>query len=274
MLGNFLLTETLEGVGVDSTVAWARHPTGRVLVFVNGFGGRAVATWSSFLSLLSREPRLAGWDLVFYGYDGLHTRAVASAGLFRQFLAELQASPQRMYERSQAVASARGQHPPAYSSIVIAAHSLGAVVARRALVDLWRAPETRHVADLARLLLFAPAHRGATLRRWAQASPMGVLDGLLPLMHLLGRFAVLDDLEIGSPTLQDLAADLLAYHRAPRAAGLRARAVFHAEHERIVELGDLPPDGPAVILNGVDHNSICKPEGDRRQALDGLLAHL
>lgn len=274
MLSNFLLTEELPDVGVHSTVAWARKPQGKVLIFVHGFGGSAVATWSSFLSLLSQEPKLAGWDVIFYGYDGLHTRAIASAHLFRKFLTNLRCSPKAMYERSGCPESARQVHPATYTETVIAAHSLGAVVSRRAMLDIHRSPPTQNWANTVRLVLFAPAHKGATVRKWVEASPLGALSCVVPLLHVFGKLAVLDDLQIGSSTLTDLAADLASQYNPATSANLRAAAVFHAEREIVVELAALLPDLPATIMQGCDHNTICKPSFSQRDSFDALVVNL
>src|SRR5437870_10549959 len=70
----------------DVRALFAINPSGRAVVFVHGYGGDALKSWSDFHQLLPRRPECARRDLFFYGYDGLYSELIASAGLFREFL--------------------------------------------------------------------------------------------------------------------------------------------------------------------------------------------
>ena len=84
------LPETLgDAFGKGTTAQWAANPEGKAIIFVHGFQGEALDTWTDFPTLLTSDARLAGVDLLFYGYDGLYTQAGSSSLLFLQFLEQL-----------------------------------------------------------------------------------------------------------------------------------------------------------------------------------------
>src|SRR5437016_4078816 len=72
---------------------WSQHPAGKVVVFVHGYSGSTLGTWSEFESFLPLEPKAAAYDLVFYGYDGVYSDLYGSAVSLYTFLANLLAAP-------------------------------------------------------------------------------------------------------------------------------------------------------------------------------------
>lgn len=123
------------GPGARSTAFWAYEPTGDVVVFVHGFNGHPLRSWMEFpIHLPSLRP---GADLIFYGYDGRYASVVASALILEQFLSSLMSSPaalvnptvQKHLHRSDSFR---------YRRLFLIAHSLGAVVTRRALLEAAR----------------------------------------------------------------------------------------------------------------------------------------
>ena len=129
---------------------------GRLVVFIHGYGGDAVRTWSMFDLLLQQEGGLRGVDLLFYGYDARWSELVASTGLFHSFLTVLMGSPAEVLNSSLSAAQARTPRFR-YLSAVICAHSLGAVLARGALLGA-----TREHADWTKIIDWS-----STLRRTA-----------------------------------------------------------------------------------------------------------
>src|SRR5215204_6590829 len=85
MLPNHYMDVPLE-YGEGSIAYFSRAPTGTALVFVHGFNGNALTAWERMHELLPREDKIAGVDVVFYGYRSLKARALNSANLLRQFL--------------------------------------------------------------------------------------------------------------------------------------------------------------------------------------------
>ena len=141
--------------GVATNAHWAVAQPLNVLVFVHGFFGHAVNTWTSFPEMLLADARMAGTDIVFYGYDGKFRQAGNSALELLNFLRKLAEQPWTLSSSG----IGRSRKDPGYVRIVIAAHSLGAVITRRALLDASRAGALW--LDRVRVVLFAPAHNGA-----------------------------------------------------------------------------------------------------------------
>src|SRR6266849_3242457 len=84
------------GPAFRSVAFWAIEPRGDLIVFVHGFNGNAVSTWTEFHTLLPHEARCSSSDIVFYGYDGLRAYARVSAALFADFLDALASNPARV----------------------------------------------------------------------------------------------------------------------------------------------------------------------------------
>jgi len=255
---HFIWHQPLPNHGLDTRAWWSCEPGGQALVFVHGFGGRPLATWSQFTSLLARQPSCAHHDIFFFGYDGKHTEVVASAGQFRDFLNDLMASPKDMYLRSGAAAAGRAKHHRTYSKVVVVGHSLGAVVARRALLDAYNDSTHRRWARKVNLLFFAPAHVGAKLFSLVQLSPLGVALSVVPLAQLAGKYLALDDLKEGSRALQDLKDDLRREFGVGK-PNLKAIRVVHAINDPIVRNATLFPDPAPQRESGCNHLSVCKP---------------
>jgi hypothetical protein len=270
MTANLMMTEALprEWSKWGSCVAWAWKP--HAFVFVHGFGGHAVDTWGGFRSLIAGSPELAGWDVFFYGYDGVHARAQTSASIFRQFLTNTIEDPEHTYRSTAAAPAARSNHPEVYEKIILVCHSLGSAVARRALLQLYQLnPRPPWVANI-ELALYAPAHAGASTLDWLRASPLAVLSTLIPLGNLLGKLSVLNDLKPSSVFLSKLAEDVIAEYESGGKPNLRAKKVVHAEYDSVVDVQEFPPDPPPVIIQGTDHCSVCKPTFDFPRPFDEL----
>ena len=73
----------------DVRAFFSVNPTGKAILFIHGYTGDALKTWTDFPALLPQNPKFAGHDLFFYGYDGLRAPVGSSASLFRQFLEKL-----------------------------------------------------------------------------------------------------------------------------------------------------------------------------------------
>lgn len=247
--------------GVGTSAHWAKAPSQSALVFVHGFFGHAVTTWTSFPELLLADSRLRDVDIIFYGYDGRRRQAGNSALEFLQFLTKLAEEP------SKVSASGLGRSSTAqpYRRLVIAAHSLGAVIVRRALLDAARANPSW--LERVRLVLFAPAHNGAYAAVLASAFIsdqdwfLGKLAGAVTQYNI----PLLEDLKPDSVVirrLQDETRQALAKAQAvdPNAspAHLVPRAVVWANDDRVVINQPFESDPLALLWDG-DHAHVCKP---------------
>src|SRR5260370_16772791 len=175
-----------------STGLWAATPrqTGKAILFIHGFNGEAVSTWTEFERFLLREPKCQDRDIVFFGYDGLKTYAEVSAQEFGKFLDRLCADPHSIF-RASFPNSVRRDKGFAYGDVLVVAHSLGAVISRRALLNAF--DTKKNWLSKIRLVLFAPAHNGTRAVGWISS----VLTGFVPQ---LGGLSALFERNFRPPT--------------------------------------------------------------------------
>jgi pimeloyl-ACP methyl ester carboxylesterase len=268
-----------------SRVLLANQNANTALLFVHGWGGSASGTWEDFQRAVRFSPETAAADAFFLNYPTRRTTVPFCAGEARRFLRDLLHDPANtMVNGSLPRGVARRAPGIRYDRVVVIAHSMGAVVVRRALLDLDR-PDAANALDDAdrakiRLLFFAPAHTGSTL-------PLLIASGLgldaVPGAKMLGellsvRYRSLRDLAIGSRFLGKLAGDNAAARERRQAAGASTghliAFVFHAENDKVVEQDDFDLDPPLDGVMDKHHRSLCKPDETYRKPVAGLLAVL
>jgi pimeloyl-ACP methyl ester carboxylesterase len=256
----------------DGTKAYlAKNPNGKVVVFVHGFYGHAINTWTDFQSLLLAEsdPRCQGCDFIFYGYDGVYTPAANSAALLQQFLKVLLTTPGAVLNPL-VLPAARRPAAFQYADALIVAHSLGAVVSRRAVVDGHRAGDAW--VKMVRLAFFAPAHMGANVIELVSEAltSLPYIGGILA-PFIKHKAAVLNDLQAGSPTLNLLLQDVQQELAKGPAPHLLAK-VWSAEWENVVNVARFPPDpSVATVIRRRRHVNVCKPTSRDLQAVQEVL---
>lgn len=266
--------------GENSVLFLSSKPADLGIVFIHGFGGNATSTWRGFEDLSST---LKGWDVFFYGYSSWAGQANSHAEEFRRFISGLFRQPQATHSELRR----------RYRHILIVAHSLGAVVTRRALLNAGLLEES--YLDKVSFVLFAPAHRGGTeivqtypkaldaLSRFLDFSPGDVVAGTVGSLGEVSVAKCLRDMVTNSLTLGQLESDTLEQYRAvkqddPRAIPrhLVARKVVFGHGEDIVDanrfcfdpVAEFYPtpvkDGffnglKARYVPGYDHLAVCKP---------------
>jgi pimeloyl-ACP methyl ester carboxylesterase len=122
------------------------------VLFVHGFTGDVQGTWGRIPEFLHAEPKLAGWDLLGFGYQSRRGFDIlnlwsADAGL-EEISTELQTAVSLLQ----------------YDRLALVAHSMGGLVLQRALV---RYPELRQ--RVSQVILFGTPSAGlvkATLASW------------------------------------------------------------------------------------------------------------
>lgn len=239
-----LVTQLADG---RSKMISCRKPARHCILFVHGFNGDAIDTWKGFDSIALNDPDLAETDLIFFGYDGVRSNALAASS----FLFDLLDS---------AMTDATALHPirsspPNYESCVLAAHSLGALVTRWALI---RANQQKLPwLDKIRYILFAPAHSGGII-----VDSVTELLGSNPISAFIGsaakvRIPLLLELKPGSPILKSLE-DHIRIAVASGCTSLQARRVLIAEHEEIVSNLPFPGDPFPTAIRGATHTSVSK----------------
>ena len=282
MDGHFLFDFDLPTYGVNTCVWWAHNPKGKALVFVHGFAGQALATWSGFPSRLCGAPECEGWDIFFFGYDGRHTEAASSATLLGRLLDAMTSSPTNVFNESGVSLKTSRAHPRTYGRIVLVAHSLGAVVSRRAMLDGYARKPLAEWARNVELFLFAPAHLGAHIALLVREIFGPLAGGLVAIAQALKKYRFLRDLDA---TLGK-AGSLERFHTllhdtykdtSPNAANLSAIGLVWKLNDTIVTNDRLPPDpaiDPKNVLADCTHSTVCKPTDSFEQPFSLLIAKL
>ncbi|MEP6780479.1 MAG: alpha/beta hydrolase [Gemmatimonadaceae bacterium] len=248
-------------------VLLAIKPNRKTVIFVHGFSGDAVETWSDFHILLPAKPISEGRDLFFFGYDGLRVGMIPSATIFRNFLTRLLDQTDQ-FLNTNLPESAKRPLGFRYDEVTIVAHSLGAVVARRALLDATRKSEP-WVANI-KLVLFAPAHKGAKLAELALEAASA-----FSFMRLFSAYAKYKSPLIAEllPTSPQLAALLIETTNACANGAcdhLVAKMVIIAEYDDVVNPDTFANDPPPEIIPDSTHTSVCKPRKDFQLPLEFL----
>lgn len=262
-----LLSRPLEADS-DVQAIFSVNPARKALLFIHGYTGDALKTWTDFPALIPQNPKFTGHDLFFYGYDGLRAPVGSSASLFRQFLEKLLGNTADILNES--------LRPPfhraadfEYDDFLIVAHSLGAVVTRRALIDATKtgAAWVRRV----RFVLYAPAHKGAKIGQLAleAVSSFGFLKWFSSAAKIVSP--LIDELNPEkSDLLEKLQQSTLDLCTAGQNGHLVARKVIWAERENVVLNEDFGNDPLGQAIRGTTHTSVCKPKAGFREPLTCL----
>ncbi|UVC09295.1 alpha/beta hydrolase [Rhizobium sp. TH2] len=228
---------------------WSVKPAKTCLIFVHGYGGRALETWGDLKDLLLESPSIDQCDIVFLGYESRSKQASASSALIYNAV-------NRIVDHTNDILELSGTDIRSddfeYENVVLVGHSLGGVLVRDVLINLHR--EGKSWANRSKIMLFAPAHSGAIALDLV--SRAGLLSSLLRPIEivLFATSPVLRDMEIESPYLTGLrerARDL-----GPLAA---ARFVVHATGDSVVSSNQFCADPMSVFYSNQDHISCCKP---------------
>jgi pimeloyl-ACP methyl ester carboxylesterase len=269
----------------QSQVLLCRRSPKQAIVFVHGWGGGSLSTWETFPQAVSTMAEAAAADAFLLDYPSTTSTVAFCASKLRSFLLDLVRRPvARIIAGSLPESVPQRKLGERYERIIIVAHSMGAVISRRALLNLDTAVDDGGLSDdeLARfrLLLFAPAHCGSRI-------PLLIGSGLgidfLPGAALVGAaaslwFSSLGDLDKDSEAIRKLATDnaRLREERQGRGASvthLRAR-VHHARNDKVVFQDDFDRDPAFEPVMRQNHRSVCKPVAryvDPLEALRGIL---
>jgi pimeloyl-ACP methyl ester carboxylesterase len=251
----------------DVTALFAVEPNRKAVLFIHGFSGDAVNTWSHFPQMIPATRSFAGHDLFFYGFDGLWADMISSAAMFRSFLDRMFKNVSKMSNENLPLLV---QRAPVfdYDELIIVAHSLGAVVARRALLDA--TTQQKPWVIRTKLVLYAPAHNGAPAAELALEAAANI--PFLGKFISAGKFVspLIRQLQADSTEIKELLADTLKARENKANPHLRAYRVFIAQYEKIIGNCRFADDPPPDAIPGTNHISICKPRIDFRAPLERL----
>jgi pimeloyl-ACP methyl ester carboxylesterase len=255
-----------------SRFCWAMKPEGKLVIFVHGFGGDALTTWEQFVSLWPEKH--AGWDLAFFGYPSLAFNVEEHTISFLNFLNLVLASPadtvNRTIKELFAYRSNLRREPNfGFSRIVLVAHSMGAVICRRALIQHKDSPWVSNT----KIILFAPAHKGAkplmffealTAINWGSAFGAGLKFFIPPLK----------DLKEGSDVLLKLEEKITHIVLGGRKEPFVASRVVHAMPDWIVHNALFASDPDPEQVFKTTHRKVCKPQLDWERPLKNVIPYL
>ena len=240
--------------GKECWAYYSIQPADSAVVFVHGLQGHATGTWMQFQSLLQNEAKCVRKDLFFFGYHSLRRSSRSSASSLLQLLQvlsdrveELDGWPVRPNEVE-------------YKRILVVAHSLGAIVSRRAFLMAW--DNRFNWTGKLKLMLYAPAHLGGR--------PLNIIPKRLKRgMEFL--FPTLEELLDDSKTIRSLQSDTTRALRKKGSQFLKAVKVVHGQRDNIIsEAGaTFCADAPSVWIDA-DHFQVCKPTNSFLPPLDRL----
>ncbi|WP_373427745.1 alpha/beta fold hydrolase [Arthrobacter sp. W4I7] len=235
----------------------------RLVVFIHGFRGRATATWNEFASSGKTDEWWRSSDMLFVGYDSRRDNISGVADRVRMNLPNFYPKPH------QAAMDVGGFRPredveSPYQELIVVGHSLGGLIARRAMADAAQVrddsrttgetPQATEILD-ARLILFSPASAGFR--------PAGLLGAVRAssfwpaLFMYLSRSSAFTDLQPGSITLENTRRRTEALVAAGESS-LRARILW-ANPDNVVIAERYDTDFVDDTEDGQDHGSVCKP---------------
>ena len=238
-------------IGRKSVAYWALARPNQVVIFIHGFRGSADGTWGRAADLARRSPCLTSSDLIFFDYPCARKQVPRLAADVVELLDWLTAGD--ALQGGHAFLHQLRGGKTEYDRFLIVAHSLGAVVARRALLDGVKA--SRSWIDKIHFILFAPAHLGARVKTLVDLT-LGKIP--FPVDALLkAYYPVLDELEPGSTTLKLIYDESVALYPA-LCSQVKARAVAMADDEQVVDTNAFFQDPTAVPIKKTDHISVVK----------------
>jgi pimeloyl-ACP methyl ester carboxylesterase len=239
----------------------------RLVVFVHGFGGKAISSWQQFPLGAVGSDWWRHSDMLFVGYPSKSDDISGVADRLRQGVEHFYpALPEELLEVGGKRLRDTAEAP--YRELFLVGHSLGGVVVRRSLCDaaqrwllaLDKDPKAPRPALLeAQVRLFSPASAGFRAAGFLGALRATRRWGAIEMF--LRRSSAYSDIQQGSVTLTNLSDETAALLelKDPRLQALRAHILW-ASPDRVVLAERYKTDYPSNFAHGADHRSVCKPQ--------------
>ena len=235
----------------ENSIAYASFtPPEKLVVFVHGFGGSATGTWGDFPSLVTNHDAFELADVIYYGYDSLKTQAMnMRLGLFK-LLDEAVVPGSMPYPKRDLTPGVT------YQKIYIVAHSLGAVVARLALI--YAHDRGSPWLDKCTMALYAPAHKGSPIPENFKEC----FSGFSVFFRAFGitNYPIIKDITKGSNLLTNLQTKTESLLQSSQGGFTKAALVRWAEREIVVINDRFCDDSLEEQIEGTTHTSVCKPQ--------------
>ena len=209
-----------------------------LIIFIHGFLGNASGTWRDTPQLLMQDSHFDDSDFFFYQYKAERTPIRISSRFFMEKIEEL-------------IDKYEGNSTNKYKKILIVAHSMGAVVARWAIIDA--ISQEKKWKERVNFTFFAPAHCGARP------------DEVFQLIYSIAT--KISFRSIVFPTIDELSADSILLRRLKseceneknvNLANLVTESIFHAEKESVVFVNDFMDSENFTCITEKDHITIVK----------------
>lgn len=234
----------------------------RLVVFVHGFGGKAMSTWKNF----TEGHKVSRWwtdaDLLFIGYDSKRDGIKGVADRLRRNLPRFYPTPYAPVMTLDGVPVRNDVSTP-YRELIVVGHSLGGLIVRHALVDeadewikLGRVgPKPLLLESSVRL--FSPASAG-----FRAAGVLGVAraSGFWPALEMyLRRSSAYTDMQPGSTMLTDTRVRTQRLVQEEPDTGALVASILWASPDQVVIEGKYDSDAISRSVENQDHKSVCKP---------------
>lgn len=253
-------------VGRGSTSYVSQKPDGTLVALVHGFRGRALRTWGDMAALLDTHECLRAADFLFYGYSSRVGRIQNMAISLRESVDRIWANP--LIAGALPTRTLDGNEVHRWTRVLFVAHSMGAVVVRRAILDsLLDQDDPDHWSRRSSFCFFAPAHMGVDLQALLKETFSAIGLPILPAARAV--YPCLSDLDYECSTLVQLRQDALDL-RGDHLHEVCSRSVILGERDVVINPARFPGDRVATQLAGQGHVSVCKPSSAFLEPLDSL----
>lgn len=267
---NHFLTRIIEDYGKKGNInaIFSINSNKKALVFIHGYSGDSLKTWENFQNYLPLEEKSAGYDIFFYGYDGIKVDFYSSVEKLKLFLKKLTKDPHKIVNMFISPAFHR-INSFNYEEILLIGHSLGSVISRQSLIDYTK--DSLLEASLFKMIFYSPAHNGAKISELMKniSSHSAFINFFFNLIRF--RSPLIDQLSPESETIIELKEDTIELTKNHLNTHLNAKYVFIAETENVVNNKRFCNDPNPILILDTNHTTVCKPNIKNMQPLEELV---